>query len=37
MFVVAVDRAGNQSNPYNPLQRIFIERKLPVYIPVIRK
>jgi len=37
MFVVGVDRAGNQSDPYNPLQRIFIERKLPVYLPIIGK
>jgi uncharacterized repeat protein (TIGR01451 family) len=36
-FVIGVDRAGNQSNPYDPLQRIFIERKLPVFIPVLRK
>ncbi len=37
VFVVGVDRAGNVSNPYSPLQRIFIERRLPVFMPVIRK
>jgi uncharacterized repeat protein (TIGR01451 family) len=37
VFVVAADRAGNVSDPYNPLQRIFIERRLPVFIPVLRK
>jgi uncharacterized repeat protein (TIGR01451 family) len=36
-FVVGVDRAGNQSDPYNPLQRIFIERRLPVFLPLLRK
>jgi uncharacterized repeat protein (TIGR01451 family) len=37
MFVVGVDRAGNQSNPYDPLQVIYIERRLPVYLPLLRK
>ena len=37
MFVVGSDRAGNQSNPYNPLQVIYIERRLPVYLPLLRK
>ncbi len=37
MFVVGGDQAGNVSNPYNPLQRIFIERRLPVYLPLIRR
>lgn len=37
MFVVAGDRAGNQSNPYDPLQVIYIERRLPVYLPMMRK
>jgi uncharacterized repeat protein (TIGR01451 family) len=37
MFVAGGDRAGNQSNPYNPLQRIFIERKLLVYLPLMHR
>lgn len=37
MFVIAVDQAGNASDPYNPVQRIFVERMLPVFIPVLRK
>lgn len=36
-FVIGVDRAGNQSNPYDPLQRIFIERKMPVFLPILRR
>jgi len=36
-FVIGVDRAGNHSDPYNPLQRIYIERKLPVFLPMLRK
>jgi uncharacterized repeat protein (TIGR01451 family) len=37
MFVLGVDRAGNQSNPYDPLQRIFFQRKLPVFLPILSK
>ena len=37
MFIVGVDRAGNQSNPYDPLQVIYIERRLSVYLPLLRK
>jgi hypothetical protein len=37
MFVLAVDRAGNASNPYDPLQRILIERRLSVFLPLMRK
>jgi uncharacterized repeat protein (TIGR01451 family) len=37
MFVVAGDRAGNQSNPYDPLQVIYFERRLPVYLPLMKK
>jgi uncharacterized repeat protein (TIGR01451 family) len=37
MFVIGCDRAGNQSNPYDPLQVIYIERRLPVYLPFMTK
>ena len=37
MFVRGTDRAGNQSNPYDPLQVIYIERKYPVYLPLMNK
>ncbi|OGO66532.1 MAG: hypothetical protein A2030_01515 [Chloroflexi bacterium RBG_19FT_COMBO_50_10] len=37
MFVLGTDRAGNQSNPYDPLQRIFIVRRLPVFLPLTIK
>lgn len=36
-FVYGEDQSGNQSDPYNPLQRIFLERKLPVYLPLLRR
>ena len=36
-FVYAADRAGNQSDPYNPLQRIFLGRKIALFLPMIRK
>ncbi|OGO25944.1 MAG: hypothetical protein A2136_01415 [Chloroflexi bacterium RBG_16_54_11] len=36
-FVLGTDRAGNQSNPYNPLQRILIERRLWVFLPFMNK
>jgi uncharacterized repeat protein (TIGR01451 family) len=37
MFVRGADRAGNQSDPYNPLQVIYIERRLAVYLPLMIK
>jgi uncharacterized repeat protein (TIGR01451 family) len=37
MFVVGVDWAGNESDPYNPRQVIYIERRLPVYLPLLRR
>ncbi len=37
MYAVVVDRAGNVSDPYNPLQRIFIGRRLPVFLPLLRR
>ena len=37
MYALGVDRAGNVSDPYNPLQRIFIERRLPVFLPLLRR
>jgi hypothetical protein len=36
-FVYAMDRAGNQSDPYSPLQRIFLVRRISTYLPIIRK
>ena len=36
-FAYAADRAGNQSDPYNPLQRIFLGRKTAFYLPIVRK
>jgi len=36
-FVVGTDRAGNESDPYNPLQRIFIVRRLSAYLPIMMK
>ncbi len=36
MFVIGADRAGNQT-PLDPQQRIFIERKISVYLPLLRK
>ncbi len=37
MFVMASDRAGNVSNPYNPLQVIYIAREIPAFMPIISK
>lgn len=36
-FVYAADRAGNQSDPYKPLQRIFLGWRNGIFLPVIWK
>lgn len=36
-FTYAADRAGNQSDPYAPLQRIFLGRRIMTYLPITRK
>jgi uncharacterized repeat protein (TIGR01451 family) len=35
--VEGVDRAGNRSNPYQPVQIIYILRRSPVYLPLMRR
>ena len=38
MYVIGVDRAGNRSNPYNPLQVIYLERSTcGVFLPLAVK
>jgi uncharacterized repeat protein (TIGR01451 family) len=37
VFVTGTDRAGNKSDPYSPLQRIYIERRLSVFLPLMIK
>jgi uncharacterized repeat protein (TIGR01451 family) len=38
MYVIGVDRAGNRSNPYNPLQVIYLERSTcSVFLPLTVK
>jgi uncharacterized repeat protein (TIGR01451 family) len=37
MFVLASDRAGNVSNPYNPLRVIYIAREIPLYLPLVSR
>jgi uncharacterized repeat protein (TIGR01451 family) len=36
-FVLGVDRAGNRSDPYDPLQVIYIERRMPIFLPLMIK
>jgi uncharacterized repeat protein (TIGR01451 family) len=36
-FAYAMDRAGNQSDPYDPLQRIFLVRRNRIYLPIALK
>lgn len=37
MFVIGADRAGNQSDPYDPIQVIYIQRRVSLYLPLIHK
>jgi Domain of unknown function (DUF2341)/Domain of unknown function DUF11/Bacterial Ig domain len=36
-FVYAADRAGNQSDPYSPVQRIFLGQRIKTKLPMISK
>lgn len=36
-FVIGVDRAGNHSNPIDPPRVIYIERRMPVFLPLLIK